>query len=177
MILLMLEGFDRDFEGLMVFTFALLHAEHHITVHLHEPAIAVPREALILGGRHKREHRLIIQAEVQDGVHHAWHRIAGTGTHGHEQREAFRIAKLVPHDLFHRGNTRLHLLLQLDRVRALVRVKIRADLRGDREPGRDWQADAAHFGEVRTFAAKQGFHGSVAISAAGSPCVNVFHLV
>ena len=44
------EGFDDDFEGFMVFTLALLDAEHDVTVHLHEAAVAVPSEALVVGG-------------------------------------------------------------------------------------------------------------------------------
>ena len=47
---LMFEILDDDFEGLVVLTFALLHAEHDIAVHLHEAAVAVPCEALVLGG-------------------------------------------------------------------------------------------------------------------------------
>ena len=49
-ILLMFEFLDDDFEWLVVFTFALLHAEHDIAVHLDEAAIAVPCEALVFGG-------------------------------------------------------------------------------------------------------------------------------
>ena len=49
----MLELFDHSFERLMIFTFALLHTQHHVTIHLDEAAIAIPSEALVLGGSHK----------------------------------------------------------------------------------------------------------------------------
>ncbi len=48
---------------------ALLHAHHHVAIHLDEPAVAIPREPLVLRRPDKRLHCLIVQAEVQDCVH------------------------------------------------------------------------------------------------------------
>ena len=44
------EGFDDDFEGLVVFAFAFLDTEDDVAVHLNEAAVAVPGEAFVVGG-------------------------------------------------------------------------------------------------------------------------------
>ena len=57
LILLVLELVDDDFERLVVFAFALLHAEDDVAIHLDEAAVAVPGEALVLGGRRRARAR------------------------------------------------------------------------------------------------------------------------
>ena len=42
---------------------------------------------------------LVVQTEVQDGVHHAGHGSASAGTNGHQQRVLW-IAELLADDLF-----------------------------------------------------------------------------
>jgi hypothetical protein len=49
-VFLVLEALDDGLERLVVFAFALLHAEHDVAIHLDEAAVAVPGEALVLGG-------------------------------------------------------------------------------------------------------------------------------
>ena len=44
--------------------------------HLHEAPVRVPGEALVTGHAREAEDRLVGQSQVQDGVHHAWHRLA-----------------------------------------------------------------------------------------------------
>ena len=52
--------------------------------------------------------------------------------------------------------------LQTRRI-ILVPVEVRADFRGDGEPGGDGQADGGHVGEVGTLAAEQELHGALAL--------------
>ena len=80
----MLEAFDHDFERLMIFTSALLHAEHHVTVHLDEAAIAVPCETLVARRGDECLHRFVIEAEIEDRVHHARHRVTSAGANRDE---------------------------------------------------------------------------------------------
>ena len=157
-ILLVLEGVNDGFERFVIFAFALLHAEDDVAVHLDEAAVAIPREAGILGGVFEREHRLVIQTEVQNRVHHAGHGIAGAGTDGDQERKALRVTELVAHDLLHVGNAGLHLRLEFLGIGLLVGVEISADFGGDGETGRHGQANAGHFREVGTLAAEQRFH-------------------
>ena len=73
MIMLMLVLFDDDFKRFVIFTFALLHPQNHVAVHLHKAAVAIPGKALVIGRLCKREHRLVVETEVQNRVHHAGH--------------------------------------------------------------------------------------------------------
>src|SRR3546814_11647731 len=65
--------------------------EHHVAEHLDEAAVAVVGEAPVTGGLGEAFHRLVVEAEVEDGVHHARHRGARAGAHGHKE-QALRIA-------------------------------------------------------------------------------------
>jgi hypothetical protein len=112
-VLLVLEGLDHGLERLVVLALLLLHAEDDVAVHLDEAAVAVPGEALVLGRLGEGDDRLVVEAEVEDRVHHARHRVAGAGAHGDEEREAGGVAELVAHHLLHVGDPGLHLRLQV----------------------------------------------------------------
>ena len=172
-VTLVLEAADDGLERLVVLARALLHTQHHVAIHLNEAAIAVPGETLVVRGFDEREHGFVVQAEIQNGVHHPRHRIARAGTHRHEERHAFGVAELRAHDSFHVGDASLDLRLELPGISPLVRVVISADLGGDGETRRDGQADAGHFGKVRAFAAEEGLHGAVAVSLLVSKQINV----
>ena len=157
-----LERVNHSLERIVILVGALLHAEHDVAVHLHEAPIAVPREARVVRLLRQGLDGLIVEAEIEDRVHHARHRVAGARAHRNEQRVR-QIAEPLPGLLFDRRDARLHLAAQCGWIRALVRVVIRADLGCDGEPGRHRQADAAHLGEVRPLAAEQRFHRAVAV--------------
>ena len=76
-IALVLESVDHSLERVVILIRTLLHAEDDVAVHLHEAAVAVPGEARIAGLRRQRLDRLVVQAEIEDRVHHARHRVAG----------------------------------------------------------------------------------------------------
>jgi hypothetical protein len=59
---------------------------HDVAEHLHEAAVGVPGKARIAGAVGQAQHRGVVQAQVQDGVHHAGHRVAGAAAHGDQQR-------------------------------------------------------------------------------------------
>ncbi len=59
-------------------------------------------------------------------------------------------------------------------IGSLVGVIIGADFGGDGESGRHRQADAAHLGQVRAFAAEQRFHAAVAVGFLITKQINVF---
>src|SRR2546427_13202036 len=52
----------------------LAQVEHHVAVHLDEAAIGVVGEAGVLRAGDEPLHGLIVQAEVQDRLHHPRHR-------------------------------------------------------------------------------------------------------
>ena len=176
MVFVVLEFVDDGFERLVVFALALLDPHDHVAIHLDEPAVAIPREALIFRRERERIHGLVVEAEVEDRVHHARHRVPGTGTDGQQQRESLRVAEFRAHDPLHVADPRFDLGLELFRIRALVVVEIRAHFRCDREPRRHREADAGHLREVGPLAPEQRLHLAVSVGFAVSPRVNIFAL-
>ena len=55
----------------------VLDVEHDVAIHRDEAAVGVPGEAGVATGALEGHHRLVIEAEVEDGVHHAGHRDPG----------------------------------------------------------------------------------------------------
>ena len=164
-IALVLQAVDHRLERLVILVRPLLHAEHDVAVHLHEAAVAVPREARVAGLGRQRLDGLIVEAEVEDRVHHARHRVARAGAHRDEQR-VLQVAELLAGLLLERGDAGFHLAAERRRIGALVGVVVGADLGGDGEARGHRQADAAHLGEVRALAAEQRLHRPVAVGLA-----------
>ena len=156
-IALMLEVVDHDFERFVIFVGPLLHAHHDVAVHLDKAPIAIPGESFVLCGCGERKNRVVVEAQIEDRIHHAGHGVARARPHGNQQRHLLLVAERRAHDLFDLGDAVLDHALQFFRVRLLVGVVIGADFGRDRETGRNGQTDAAHFGEVCAFAAEQGF--------------------
>ena len=105
---------------------------------------------------------LVVQTEVEDGVHHARHGHRGTGTHGNEQG-IFCIADLL-------ADTTLEVeTILLDFVESafgpgVVGVGIfHTGLTGDGESRRHRKADYGHLGKVSALAAEDIFHILVAL--------------
>ena len=59
------------------------------------------------------------------------------------------------------------------RIRAIVIVKITANLSGNGESRRHWQTDPRHLMEVRAFAAQQSFHRASSVRVAIPEVINV----
>ena len=153
---------DHQLEWLLVLGGEFLHTHDHVTVHLNEPAVAVPSEAWITAGFSERIHGLVVETKVKDGVHHARHGLASTGANGKQKRVAL-VAELLAELFLHQFHSIFHLRLKHLGIGALVGVVIGADLRGDGETRRHRQADAGHLCEVRPLTAEQFLHFPVAI--------------
>jgi hypothetical protein len=61
-----------------------LEAEDDVAVHLDEAAVGIVDEARVAGLRHEGGGRLVVEAQVEDGVHHARHGGPGAGADGDE---------------------------------------------------------------------------------------------
>ena len=144
----------------------VLLADFHDDVgeHLDEAAVGVIHKALELGVGVALDHGgddVVVQTEVQDGVHHAGHGSTGAGTDGNQQG-VLQIAELLAVDLLH-GLDVLHDLshdLVIDL--AAVLIVLGAGFGGDGEALGNGQTDVAHLGQVGALAAEQLAHGSVA---------------
>ena len=64
----------------------LLYIEHDIAKHLNQPAVGVGRKARIVAALGQRFHALIVQAEIENRIHHARHGKLRAGAHAHQQR-------------------------------------------------------------------------------------------
>ena len=142
----------------------MLLADLHddVGVHLDEPAVAVIGPAGVAGPAGHDLDDLLVQAEVEDRVHHAGHRRPRARAHGDEQRglpvaEALAGERLQPLDV------RQDLLLELRGDGPPVLIVPRAGLGGDGEALGDGQADAGHLGQVRALAAQQLAHVGAAL--------------
>ena len=60
--------------------------EHDPPEHTHKAPVGIPGEALVAGLTRQAGDCVVVQAKVQDGVHHAWHRFARTRPHRDQER-------------------------------------------------------------------------------------------
>ena len=139
----------------------LAHFHDDVGIHLDEPAVGVVGETGIVGLLGERDDDLVIQAKVQDGIHHAGHRRACAGADGDQQR-VVEIAELLAGHLFELFHVLHDLRLDLMVDLAVILVVLRASFGGDGEALRDRHAKAGHFGQIGALAAEQLAHFTVA---------------
>ena len=154
--LLLLQLVDDLLEALL----GKLH--HYVGEHLDEAAIAVVSKTGVIGLLGKTLYGFIVQAEVQDGIHHAGHGGTGAGTDGNQQG-AFHIAELLADLLFQ--------LLQIHKDighdilvdLAAVGVVLGAGLGGDGKAGGHGHTGVGHLGQIGALTAQQLTHVLVAL--------------
>ena len=86
-------------------------AEHDIAVHLDKAAVAVPGKTLVAGFLSQTVDCVIIQAKVQNRIHHPRHRHTRPGAHRNQQR-VFGIAEPHAHFLFQPRHRAFNLFFQ-----------------------------------------------------------------
>ena len=167
------EFLDDRLERIILLTGAFLHTHHNVSIHLDETAVAVVGKTVVAGQAGQPFDRGIIEAEVENGIHHARHGIARAGTDGNQQR-VLHAAEFFAHGFLHFDHRSIDLPVELLRISALVVVVISADLGADRESAGYGQTDAGHFPEVGPFAAEQRLHRAVAVRFSVAEIINVF---
>ncbi len=151
----------------------VLDAEHDLAVHLQKTAIAVIGEALVAALFGQPRDRLVVEPEIEDGIHHPRHRGARARAHRHQER-LLRIAESGADRILDRSERGGDLLLQIGRVGLSAGVKMGADLGGDREAGRHREPEIAHLGETGALAAQKIAHIGAPLRAAGAKAVDPF---
>ena len=130
-----------------------LEVEDDAAVHRDEAPVGVVGEPGVAGLGGEALHRLVVEPEVEDRVHHPGHRELGAGAHAHEQRVG-RVAELLAHRLLDLADGLGHLAVERRRP-AAVEVGA-ARIGGDGEPGRHRQPEhRGHLGEVGALAAEE----------------------
>ena len=151
--------FDQLLEMMVVDT------EHDLPVHLDETPIAVIGKTLIAALARQPDDRLVVETEVEHGIHHPGHRNPRPRPHGNQQR-IVRVAKPRAERALERGEPVGHLVSQVGGIGFFMCVEVGADLGRNREPGRHRQSEIAHLGETRALAAQQVFHIGAALGGA-----------
>ncbi len=119
----------------------------HLAVHLDEPPVRVERKPRVPGGRRQALDGDVVQAEVEDRVHHPRHRDRRAGANGDEQRVAI-VAEALAGPRLECRDALVDLLVEPGRnVSAGCEVGT-ARLGGDREPVRNGHAECGHLGEA-----------------------------
>ena len=119
-------------------------------VDLAEPVVAVACEGRVPGRRGQARFRGVVEAEVEDRVHHPRHRAGGAGTHAHEER-IHGVPETPPHQALHPRHVLPDLGIQA--VRPTAREVLVAGTGGDRERRRDREPQhRGHCGDVRGLA-------------------------
>ena len=145
----------------------MVDAEHHIGIHLDEAAIGVVGKSSVARAAREPFDGLVVEAEIEHGVHHAGHRGAAAGTDRHEQR-ILDIAEFRAGDPAYGVERVAHHRLELVGEPAPELVIDRADLRGDGESRRNGEAEPRHLGKIGALAAKQVAVACRAVGMAGA---------
>ena len=158
----------RDALGLLHLVDDLLevgfgHLHHNVREHLHETAVGIISKTGVVRQLRKALHGLVVQAQVQDGVHHAGHGSARAGAHGHEQG-IVHIAKLLAGNLLQLADVLVDVSHDFFVDLAAVVVVLCAGLGGNGEALGHRHAGIGHLSQVRTLAAEDLAHVLVALA-------------
>ena len=146
------------------------NVENHVAEHLDEAAIGVVSKAGIIAALGQSFHGLIVEAQVQNRVHHAGHRELCAGADRNQQR-IFAHAQLLPLQLLELGERREHLFVDLGAD--LAAHVFAAGLGLDGESGRNRQAGVGHLGQASALAAQHVLHLAVAVGLAAAKEIDI----
>ena len=148
-----------------VFQQIAIHAHNHVGVHLDKAPVGIVGETRIARLLYQAFHGLVVQSQIEHGVHHARHGSACARPYRNQQG-VFLITELLAGHLFQMGQIFLQLRLQRGRIVAVVLVKFGADLRRNGKPWRNRQTDSGHFRQIGPLAAEQLPHVAIAFRLA-----------
>ena len=164
-----LRGVQPRVEGVAV------DGEHHVPEERHEAAVAVPREALVPGPGREPLHRLVVEAQVEDRVHHPGHRGARPRPDRHQQRPR-RVTQAAARGGLEAGQMSHHLPPEPRRMLLAACIVRGPRLGGDGEAGRNRHAHLGHLGQLAAFAAEQVAQRARAFRLAAGEGVDVLGL-
>src|SRR6059036_218916 len=142
----------------------LAEIEHHVAVHLDEAAVGIVGEPRVLRALDEALHGLVVQAQVENGLHHAGHRHRGARAHRDEQRIT-RVAESLLGRALQLLQLAIDFLSEIIGEGAVFEVGD-AELGGDGEPWGDGKAQVRHFGEAGPLATQDVAHRRGAVGAA-----------
>ena len=150
-----------------------IHAQDDVGVHLDETAVAVIGKPRVIGRVDQPLDGGVVQAEIEDRIHHAGHRRARAGTHGDQQRIT-GITETLSGILLQKPDGVGNLRPELRRVLPVMSVEIGADLGSNRKAGRNRQSHRTHLGKVGALTAEQILHLGAAVRGVSTEIVDPF---
>ena len=134
--------------------------DHHNDVgeHLHKAAVAVVCKTGVAGLLCQTFNSLVVQAQVQDGVHHAGHGLTCAGTDGDQQGVGV-VAELLAGDLLQALEVLKDVSSDFVIDLTAVCVVLGAGVGGDGEALRHRHTGCGHLGQTGTLAAQSILHG------------------
>ena len=138
----------------LVFEAFAVGLEHHVSKHLDKAPVAVVSKARITGFLCKASGYLIIQAEVENGIHHPRHGYRRARAHRKEQG-VFGVTKTCPHLLLNQIQRNPVFLFEQSGQFVAGLKKLTAGWRGDDESVGYWQPECGHLTEVGALATEQ----------------------
>ena len=137
-----------------------VHAHDHVAEHADEAAVGVVGETGIAGALGEALDGLVVEAEVEHGVHHARHREDGAGADG-EQQGLGRVAEHLAGELLESVEMILDLLFETVGILAVGGV-VDAGLGRNGEALRNGDTKPGHLREVGALTPQQGLHAGIA---------------
>ena len=164
---LFLEVFENVLE-IVVFD-----AEHDIRIHLDEAAVAVVGETVVAGAFRQGSNSLVVETEVEHGVHHARHRGPRTGANRNQKRIGL-VGEGSTGQGGDMGQRFIDLAREFRRIGPVVGIIGGAEFGRQREAGGNRQAKVRHFGEVGSLAAEKVAHLTCTLGAAVAEPIHPF---
>ncbi len=140
---LFLDGFEFFFQDFPD-TFSVFGVQaggffhHHVGIHHDEAAVCVVSKPFITGLGNEPLDRIVVEADIQHGIHHAGHGSAGARAYGQEQGIR-SVAKGTTHQFFHFCQGAQGFLFEAEGISFTVVVEIGANFRGNCKTGRHRQ--------------------------------------
>jgi hypothetical protein len=146
------------------------HATDHVTEHLHEPPVGVPGAAPVARALRQPLDGTVVEADVENRVHHAGHGVAGAAADGDEQRVG-GVAEPAPGLRLEPADRLLDGVIEARRGDAAAAHVCHARGRADGEARRHelGAKHARHLGDVGALAAEEISHLSRALGEIVDP--------
>lgn len=158
---------DQAGLGQGVFEQVGVNAHNDIGEHLDKATVAIPGKARVLRLGDETLNGVVVEAQVEDRIHHTGHGKRSARANRHEQRIG-GVAELLAAaglEVGLGGNDLIECAFGPDVAGTGV---LDASLAGNGKATGNRQADAAHLGKVCALAAKHEVHGLVALSDTGA---------
>jgi hypothetical protein len=131
-----------------------VHSVHDVPVHLDQPTVGVPREARVAGRAREAVGRLVVQAEVEDRLHHPRHR-DGRARADRDEKGVVRVAEALPGGLLEALEMPRELFREACRELAAVLDVLDTGRGRDGEACRDRNPDRRHLRKARPLAPEE----------------------